>query len=451
MSDMSLTGIGGMASHLESARDATESGTVTDAVDQIRGQLQAPGQPEDATLAAIRNTLDGRSAGERQDIFNSLAQSATGGELATVSRAVSSNANDAEALNHAVQQFAPSEQVRSDYEAQSASRSNAGNTGGTGANTPAALLKAARNAGEAADQSQFAFRAARQNRANAAMSGNASAQSAAAGQMMKHAGTIVLNRNQELKHLGGFVASADVSTPHDGTYFWSGDSRDSAGNVTHSAMTTAQHLAAQSGGSTVEMTPGGKQLDRYAGGADSFNYLKERFQYTTSGDRREPQALRENLIVKGARNAGKNVQQEMGAKVYNQSSVTDKAGNQYGPLARPGSAAGALWDVTSTRFARQATGHVEVVHAASKNDPYFSSEQYANSTWMTKEKPTLTDQGKTTLNERFGEDLKGQLQGPNREEPAQDWTGTGGFKGNLRTPTESSRPEIDPSPPRAKL
>jgi hypothetical protein len=88
-----------------------------------------------------------------------------------------------------------------------------------------------------------------------------------------------------------------------------------------------------------------------------------------------------------------------------------------------------MWDTMSVRYARQAQGTVNVVHAASKDDPYFASETYKNSTWQTKEKPTLESGGKASIKEHFGEDLKGQLEGPSKGIP--DYKDTGGFKGNL--------------------
>jgi hypothetical protein len=96
---------------------------------------------------------------------------------------------------------------------------------------------------------------------------------------------------------------------------------------------------------------------------------------------------------------------------------------------RPHSAAGAMWDTLSVRYARQAEGNVNVIHAASKDDPHFSGDRFKSSTWNQREKPTLESGAKTTIKEHFAEDLRGQLEGPAQDVP--DYKGTGGFKGNL--------------------
>ncbi|MBL8511044.1 MAG: hypothetical protein JNM52_05310 [Betaproteobacteria bacterium] len=293
------------------------------------------------------------------------------------------------------------------------------------------LFLRAKQSGNMADSAQFDFRREQIKRSEAVKTGNEGARKLAAKNMLKNAFSIVLHRNRELKRLGAFVANADVSTKPDRTFFWSGDALDKSGSVEHSAMSTAQHLAKLSSGSTVEMTPGGRLLDRYAGHDNSFNYLKERFQYTTSKNWKEPQALREHLITSGARQTGKSIFREMGPELFKKTAITDGKGNTFGPLARPGSAAGALWDVVSVRFAKQAQGRVDVIHAAPQSDPYFKSNIFANSTWITKERPTLVSQGKTTIRERFAEHLQGKLQGP-KQIHAPDWTGTGGFIGNAK-------------------
>jgi insecticidal toxin complex protein TccC len=292
------------------------------------------------------------------------------------------------------------------------------------------MYRAAKISGHLADATQLEFRKEKLKRAQAKQDGNMPARRTAALNMFKRAVSTVIHRNRELQSLGGFVASADVRTLRNRTFFWSGDTQSSSGAVVHSAMATAQHLAERSSGSTVEMTPGGRLLDSYAGHPNSFGYLKERFQYTTSADWRAPQVLREKMIVRGARSTGRDIRQEMGAALYDRLSMREGSG-MHGPLARPGSAAGALWDVVSVRFARQAVGRVDVIHAAPSSDPYFRSNTFRNSTWITKERPSLEQQGRTTIRERFAEHLQGHLQAP-RHTGLPDWSGTGGFRRNLR-------------------
>ena len=312
------------------------------------------------------------------------------------------------------------------------------------------MFKAAKASGHMADVAQYGLRKATAELRTARQSGDDAGRKSAARNMFRQTVKTVIHRNRELKNLGSFVASADVASRPNRTFFWSGDTQDAEKKVTHSAMATAQHLAEKSSGSTVEMTPGGKLLDSYAGHPNSFNYLKERFQYTAGADRKAPQALRESLLSQGAANAGRDLRQEMGPKLFDDLSSTDKhTGKTHGPLARPGSAAGSLWDVVSVRFAKQAVGRVDVIHAAPRSDPYFQSNIFRNSTWITKEKPTLDSQAKTRIVERFAENLHGQLQGP-KHTGIPDWSGTGGFRGNLPMRTGSSLSD-DPTKRRAKL
>ena len=291
------------------------------------------------------------------------------------------------------------------------------------------MYKGAKKAGNKADIAQMSFRSEHAKHTKAVSENNTSARKAAAKGMLKNALQIVLHRNRELKKLGGFVASADVNTGRDRTFFWSGDEVDSSKKIIHSAMTTAQDMAKKISGSTVEMTPGVHMLDNYAGHSNSFGYLKERFQYTTSKDRNASQKLREELITKGIKSTGQNTRDMIGHKLFDDLSLVDKQGQKSGPLARPGSAAGALWDVISVRFAKQASGIVNVIHAAPSSDPYFSSNIFRKSTWITKEMPTLIAQGRTQIIEKFGENLKGHLKGPTN---LINWENTGGFRGNLK-------------------
>lgn len=258
-------------------------------------------------------------------------------------------------------------------------------------------------AGRSADKAQQRMRVAQQMHTYAVKGGSESMRRAAARLMLKNAVLTVIRRNRELTQLGQFVATADVATPRDGTYFWSGDARRPDSVVTASAMVTAQEMALEANARTVEQTHGGGQLDTYAGHANSFGYLAERFKYLGNSP------LRAALIQRGAKRVGP--------------ALSD-------PLNR-GTAAGSLWDVMSVRFAAQARGRVDVVHAAPSKDSYFSSPAYANSTWLTKERPTLQQIKRTHIVERFGEDLQGQLRPP-RGEAIPDWRGTGGFRANLR-------------------
>lgn len=71
--------------------------------------------------------------------------------------------------------------------------------------------------------------------------------------------------------------------------------------------------------------------------------------------------------------------------------------------------------MVSIRFARQAVGDVKVIHARTRNDPFFQSPAYLNNIWSTKEKVALTDEAKTTVIELFADDLQPwELQGPRR-------------------------------------
>lgn len=219
----------------------------------------------------------------------------------------------------------------------------------------------------------------------------------------------IINRNRELKNLGAFVVYASVDVPFGKSFFWSGDKVDQSGNVEKSAMLTAQFLAAQDGGSTIEMTSGGQMLDNYSSSkwpvsaasrsSPGFMFLKSRFKYMDSP------LLREELIKKLPQSLGSDVEAILGATFFT---------GPENPLNSPNSGvAGVLWDVVSIRFARQATGEVNVIHAGSSTDPYFQGAGFMRSTWMTKERVSLAEEAKTTIVERFGEDLEDwQLQAP---------------------------------------
>ncbi|MHC8348166.1 RHS repeat domain-containing protein [Pseudomonas sp. RT4P38] len=225
----------------------------------------------------------------------------------------------------------------------------------------------------------------------------------------KHLASVVMHRNEELKNLGGFVFHAKVVVPRDKSFFWSGDKVDVNGNVIKSAMLTAQFLAGEVGGSTIEMTSGGHKLDNYseskwpASGANrsspGFMFLKSRFKYMDSP------SFRAELLTKLPERLGVDVERTLGASFFTRTE---------NPLNSPHSGvAGVLWDVVSIRFARQATGDVNVIHAGASNDPYFQSPTFMRSTWLTKEKIAMGEEAKTTIIERFGEDLEDwQLQAP---------------------------------------
>jgi insecticidal toxin complex protein TccC len=218
---------------------------------------------------------------------------------------------------------------------------------------------------------------------------------------------VVINRNKELKALGGYVFSADVETKRGKAFFWSGDSIDATGQVIKSAMYTAQYIANRAGGTTVEMTSGGAQLNEYKNlnslvvsqYQSGYMYLNERFHYVDSP------VFRSDLLAKGALNVGVGVWGSIGRSFFHGSE---------NPLNTPHSTvAGALWDVISIRFARGATGEVNVIHAASLYDFYFRSPAYMRSTWVTREKVAMQEEAKTTIVERFAEDLQiWELQGP---------------------------------------
>jgi hypothetical protein len=118
----------------------------------------------------------------------------------------------------------------------------------------------------------------------------------------------------------------------------------------------------------------------------------------------------------------------MGSELHDSLIKKDAHGKEFTPAGGPFSAAGAMWDNMSLRYARKAEGTVNVVHAAPKDDPYFTSDTYKNSTWKTKERATLEGSGKASIKEHFAEDLKAQLVGPTLRIP--NYNGTGGFKGS---------------------
>ncbi|MHC8289610.1 RHS repeat domain-containing protein [Pseudomonas sp. XS1P51] len=247
----------------------------------------------------------------------------------------------------------------------------------------ASMMRSAKSASLGADRALINFR-----------------QESSAREKFKQLVNVVINRNKELKALGGFVFSADINTPHDKAFFWSGDGRDSNGRVVVSAMYTAQFIASRAQGKTVEMTPGGKQLDEYKNvnslivtqHSSGYMYLNERFQYVDSP------MLRADFLANGALKVGAGVRTTIGKSFFS---------SDENPLnAQRSSVAAALWDVTSIRFARAATGEVNVVHASSVHDPYFSSQQYLSKTWFAKERVALQEEGKTTIVERFLEDLQ---------------------------------------------
>lgn len=210
---------------------------------------------------------------------------------------------------------------------------------------------------------------------------------------------IIIERNKEFKSLGAFVFGSDVKTPADGAFFWNGNGVDAAGNAI-SAMYTAQFIAQRARGMTVEMTHGGGQLNIYKNPsftnvshyASGYMYLNERFNYMDS-----PTA-RGDLLAKGASMAGVGVRTTLGEIFFR---------TNENPLNAPHSCvAGALWDVISIRFARAATGVVNVIHAAPSNDPYFSGAVYKRSTWFTRERVAMQQEAKTRIVERFSENLK---------------------------------------------
>ncbi|WP_233836522.1 hypothetical protein [Paraburkholderia sp. ZP32-5] len=290
-------------------------------------------------------------------------------------------------------------------------------------------MSSAQASGKLADKAQANFRTEHANLNTAHDTRDEAAGHTAAKNMFRTAGSVVIHRNNELKNLSAFTVSADVTTPKNGAVFWSGDQRDAKGNVTASAMNTAHAFARKNGGAAVEQTEGGKRLENYAGHGQSFGYLANRFEYTAETDRDAAQSTREALLMKGAAMANTSIRNEMGPALHDRLTTKDANGKEFTPAGRPHSAAGAMWDTLSVRYARQAEGNVNVIHAASKDDPYFSGDRFKSSTWNQRERPTLESGGKTTIKEHFAEDLRGQLEGPAKDVP--DYKGTGGFKGNL--------------------
>lgn len=178
------------------------------------------------------------------------------------------------------------------------------------------------------------------------------------GKMMHHVGHTIMNRQKEYNELTNFSNTSDVSTKKDGAVFWSGNTLDDNGKIKHSAMHTAQHYAQENGKTTLEMTDGGKKLHYYDGDY-SFKKLNERFEYAKDPNDR--------------------------------------------------SEAGKLWNNMSDRFVDQAQGDVTAVHAASKDDPYFTSGHSKKSVWESIEKPTLEARGQK-INELYADDLKDNLK-----------------------------------------
>jgi hypothetical protein len=129
--------------------------------------------------------------------------------------------------------------------------------------------------------------------------------------------------------------------------------------------------------------------------------LKQRFKYLDSP------ALREHLLGKEALGNGMDVRDELGQIffLHSENPLNDASKDT----------TDSLWNVVSIRFARQAVGEVKVIHARDRNDPFFQSSAYLNNIWSTKEKVSLTDEGKTTVTELFADDLQPwELQGPRR-------------------------------------
>lgn len=289
-------------------------------------------------------------------------------------------------------------------------------------------MVSAKDSGKRADEAQTRFRNEHASLTNARETGSEAARQSAAKKMFQNAGSVVIHRNSDLKNFSAYSVSADMRTRKNGAVFWSGNQSDESGNVTASAMNTAHAFARKNGGTAVEQTVGGKELENYAGHPQSFGYLVNRFEYTAENDRNAAQSTREKLLMKGAALANTSIRDEMGPELHDSLIKKDAHGKEFTPAGRQFSAAGAMWDTMSVRYARKAEGTVNVVHAAPKDDPYFTSDTYTNSTWKTKERPTLEGGGKALIKEHFAEDLKGQLEGPTMGIP--NYNGTGGFKGN---------------------
>jgi hypothetical protein len=255
----------------------------------------------------------------------------------------------------------------------------------------------AKMAGNKADGIQDKFRRDRTNPIAPSVAGG-----------LKRIASVVMAKNNELAYLAASASISNVKTPLNGATFWSGD--NIAPGKAASAMLTAQHIAKRTGGQTVEQTTGGKALDQYAGHPNSFGYLQARFAYL-------PPSQRAQIMTKGANSAG----------LPSPPAGRQPRGSAPHPLANlsRGSTAGALWNVISARFAQEAVGEAQVIHAAPSSDAYFASTGYARSTFKTIEEPTLRSKG-VKIREQFGEQLAGDLQQPRRGDHTPDYVGTGG-------------------------
>ena len=224
-------------------------------------------------------------------------------------------------------------------------------------NNTDSLTKAHDN-GQQADQFQDNY-----NKARAEFDNGNGQNPPGKGGMFYNGAHAVMNRNNELNNLNQYVKEADVDPGRDRAVFWSGDQLNADGAVKYSAMNTAQSYARDNDKLTVELTPGGHDIDSYMGHPNSFNELNERFSFISQ-------------------NSDPNL-----------------------------SNAGAMWDILSQRFAAAAEGEVTAIHAGGVDDPYFSSTAYENSTWKAIEEPQLRENG-AEIDEKFGGDVEEYLSEP---------------------------------------
>jgi hypothetical protein len=207
----------------------------------------------------------------------------------------------------------------------------------------------------------------------------------AGNQRFQALGDTVIKRNRELKSLTHFATTSDVSTEKDKGVLWSGDHFE-GGKVKASAMHTAQAYAAGTGKKTVEMTEGGRDLDKYiAPEGNSFNALRKRFKY-----------------LHNPQDGGAPVMAEMMEGVLAKHGTDGMETHQ---VRQDQSSAGALWDVLSKRYAGGLTGDVTGVHAYPEDQhEALTKGPLANNTYNTVEKPTVKAKGQAQVHDVFGDD-----------------------------------------------
>ena len=217
----------------------------------------------------------------------------------------------------------------------------------------------------------------------------------------------VLRRNQELKALTRASAYADVSTERDGGVLWSGDKKKGDDTLAD-AMPTAQSFAKAHGRKTVEMTDGGRTMDSYTNEkGNSFDDIADRFIYMGQGDLNQPKGEETQEAKKSRLRRSPERTAMMQAELAKHQADPALSGHQ---VSQDSSAAGALWDVMSKRFASGLSGDVMGVHAYGQadhgwlNDP--ATGPLRNNTMNNVEKPAVEAAGKATIVDLFGDDVE---------------------------------------------